>query len=117
MTQFILLLRGGYEAYEGFTPEQVQQAIQKYRTWSHNLKARGALVGALKLRDEGGHRLEIQNGQLVVDGPFAETKETIAGYFVIRAADYAAACAIAKECPVLADGGSVEVREIESEST
>ncbi len=114
MAQFILFIRGGYEAYEGFTPEQIQQAIERYRQWARNLQAQGRLVDAFKLKDDGGRRVETRSGQLVVDGPFAETKETIGGYYVVKAADYAEACEIAKECPALAEGGSVEVREIES---
>jgi hypothetical protein len=47
----------------------------------------------------------------VLDGPFAESKEVIAGYFIIEAADIQAAVAVAARCPS-AQFGSVEVREI-----
>jgi hypothetical protein len=114
MAQFILFIRGGNEAYEGFTPEQIQQAIERYRQWARNLQSQGRLVDAFKLKDDGGRRVEARQGQLVVDGPFAETKETIGGYYLIKAGDYAEACEIAKDCPVLTHGGTVEVREIES---
>jgi len=49
-----------------------------------------------------------------VDGPFAETKETIGGYFIVEAATLAEAIEITKECPSLSNGGIVELREIES---
>jgi hypothetical protein len=113
MAQFILFIRGGNEAYEGFTPEQIQQAIERYRQWARSLEAQGKLVDAFKLKDDGGRRVEVRQGQRVVDGPFAETKETIGGYYLINAADYAEACEIARECPALDEGGTVEVREIE----
>jgi hypothetical protein len=47
-----------------------------------------------------------------VDGPFAEAKEVIGGYFVIQAADYAEAVRLSTECPHLRYGGRIELREI-----
>lgn len=113
MSQFVLLIRGGYEAYQGLTPEQIQQAIEKYQVWANGLQAQNRLTAAFKLMDDGGRLVEMRGGQMVIDGPFAETKETIGGYFLIHAADYAEACVLAEGCPVLGEGGSVEVREIE----
>ncbi len=49
----------------------------------------------------------------MVDGPFAETKETIGGYYLVEAPSYAEAVEIACTCPILGAGGSVEVRELE----
>jgi len=57
--------------------------------------------------------LSTRNGQIVVDGPFAETKETIGGYFIINAENLAEAIEITKESPTLSEGGMVELREIE----
>jgi hypothetical protein len=114
MAQFIFFIRGGYEYVARLSPEDIQQQIGKYRAWAANLRAQGRLVDASKLKDDGGRRVLARDGQVAVDGPFAETKETIGGYFVVNAADYAEACAIAGQCPVLEEGGEVEVREIES---
>ncbi len=50
----------------------------------------------------------------VVDGPFAETKEVIGGYFILEAKDYAEAAELSKSCPHLAFGGKIELRQIES---
>jgi hypothetical protein len=58
-------------------------------------------------------RLETREGRVVVtDGPFAEAREVVGGYFVVKAPDRAAAVAIAARCPH-ARRGTVEVREIE----
>jgi hypothetical protein len=114
MTQYILLLRGGNDASANYTPEQVQQAIERYRVWAGQLHAQGKLLSAEKLRDDGGRVLRAAQGQVVVDGPFAETKETIGGYFVIQAADYDEAIALTRDCPALDEDGSVELREIEA---
>jgi hypothetical protein len=46
----------------------------------------------------------------VINGPYAEVKESIGGLILIRAVDYAVAAEIAKGCPILALGGNVEIR-------
>lgn len=114
MAQFILFIKGGYDADEGLSPEEIQQQIQKYRDWARSLQQSGTLIDAFKLRDDGVRVLSQRNGQIVLDGPFAETKETIGGYFVINAEDYDEAVLVAREAPILTRGGSVEIRMIES---
>ena len=51
-------------------------------------------------------------GQTVTDGPFAESKEAIGGYFLLRVKDRNEAAEIAKECPALKYGLTVEVRPV-----
>ncbi len=53
-----------------------------------------------------------ENGRTVVDGPFAESKEAIGGYFMVQADTLEEAVAIARECPGLAHGIKVEVRPV-----
>jgi hypothetical protein len=52
-----------------------------------------------------------------MDGPFPETKETIGGYFIVEAADYMDAVEIAKGSPIYSFGGTMEVREVDPQST
>lgn len=112
MPQFMLFIRGGGD-YTHYTPEQVQTAVQKYRDWSEALHQRKQLVSAERLKDES-KILRVQDGQIVVDGPFAETKEGIGGYYLIEAATEAEAIHIAKGCPIFAEkGGRIELREID----
>jgi hypothetical protein len=61
----------------------------------HGLKTDGLVVNAKKV---------------VTDGPFAETKEIIRGYAIVHADTLAAAGELAKGCPILIQGGSVDVR-------
>jgi hypothetical protein len=51
----------------------------------------------------------------VIDGPFTESKEAVAGYILLRVADLDEATEIAKACPGLEHGMSVEVRPISDE--
>ncbi|MDP9374169.1 MAG: YciI family protein [Chloroflexota bacterium] len=111
MAQFMLLIRGGDEGIEGYTPEQFQQMIQRYFDWSDQLRREGRYVGGDELK-AGGNVVRRRGGQAVVDGPYAETKEAVGGYYLIEARDAAEAAEVAKGCPVLVDGGVVEVREI-----
>ncbi|MFN8511531.1 MAG: YciI family protein [Thermomicrobiales bacterium] len=111
MAQFMLLIRGGDEAFAQFTPEQMEQTLGQYFAWSDRLRKEGRLVGADQLAD-GGRTVRSRDGQLVIDGPFTETKDAVGGYYQIEAADEAEAAEIAKGCPVLNHGGLVEVRGI-----
>ena len=114
MSQFMLFIRAGEESSEQLSPEQIQQAIQRYSAWARNLREQGKLLAAEKLKDNTGLLLSTRNGQIVVDGPFAETKETIGGYFLVEAGSLEEAIEIARECPGLSNGGVVELREIEA---
>ena len=114
MTQFILLIKGGYEADKEFTPEEQQAAIQRYRDWANSLRQRNCLIEAVKLTNKDGTRLVKRDGQIVVDGPFAETKETIGGYYIIEANSYEEMLQIAQESPIFDEGGTLEIRQIEN---
>ena len=77
------------------------------------LLADGVLCGGSPLRPaEEGKRVRVREGrQRVIDGPFAESKEVIAGYMIVEAPDMLTAVDIALRCPN-SEFGSVEVREI-----
>ena len=53
-----------------------------------------------------------KNGRTVSDGPFAESKEAVGGYFLLQVASMDEAVTIAQECPGLAYGSKVEVRPV-----
>jgi hypothetical protein len=108
MPQFILLLRDERRPASGLSPEETQKLIQKYGDWR-----RTKATGGQKLIDEEGRVLRKQNGKpSVIDGPFAEAKEVMGGFFVIEAANYDEAVETAKSCPHM-EFGSIEVRQIQ----
>ncbi len=111
MSRFMLLIRGGDDAFRNFTPEQVQQTLQRYFDWSDKLRSEGRYEAGDQIKD-GGRTVHARDGQAVVDGPYAETKENIGGYYLITAANEDEAAEVAKGCPALGHGGLVEVREI-----
>jgi hypothetical protein len=108
----MLFIRNGDEPQD-LSAEEIQQAIQRFSNWARKLREQGKLIAAEKLKDNKGLLLSNRNGQTVVDGPFAETKETIGGYFIIEAGNLDEAIEVTKECPALSHGGKVELREVE----
>jgi hypothetical protein len=79
--------------------------------FADRLRKRGLLLATDSLRTEAS-RVVAKNGKpTVIDGPFAEAKEMIGGYFLLDCADKSRAIELARECPAL-EWGTVEVREI-----
>jgi len=95
------------------TEEQHKEAVQRVGEYAMGLVGDGTLKGGAPLHPvTEAKRVRTRDGQQrILDGPFAEAKEVIAGYFVIEAPGIDAATAIAARCPN-AEFGSVEVREI-----
>jgi hypothetical protein len=110
MKEYLLVYRADYSFIPDRTPEEAQAVTKRWMDWI------GGIAAQNKLSDRG-NRLNnsgkvLKGSNVVTNGPFAEIKETIGGYSVIRADSYEAAVEIAKGCPILPLGGSVEVREI-----
>ncbi len=113
MAQFILLLHENPARFSDLTPEEMQQMVARYGAWGRALAEKGRYVGGHKLTDDGGRFLKRITGSLgVTDGPYSEVKEVIGGLFIVDAADYDAAVALAGDCPHL-DNGWIEVRQID----
>lgn len=116
MPQFMLISHHPMEVPQDveFTPEMIQTIIQKYNDWAEKLQRSGHLVSLNKLRDELGRNMTgFGDKQVVTDGPYAETKEVIGGYWIITAKDYGEAVKLSSDCPSLEFGGRIEVREVE----
>ncbi len=95
------------------TPEQGRDAYAQMQRYAEGLQARGLLARAESLKsDKDGVRLRVRDGQrTLVDGPFAEAKEMIGGFFLLTCDDREQALTLAAECPA-AQWATVEVREL-----
>ena len=114
MAEYMMLLHESTTGFADLSAEDIQQIIGEYSAWSNSVAEQGKMVGGNKLKDEGGKHLINNNGSLrVTDGPFAESKEVIGGYFTISADNYDEAVEIAQTCPHLKYGGRIELREVE----
>ena len=110
MAKYMLVLKGGSDAWASYTPEQAQAMMQKYGDWTEEIRKSGAMLAGDPL-EMSGRVLSAGKGE-VVDGPYTETKEAITGYYIIQADDYDKAVEITKGCPTLMHGGDVEIRAI-----
>jgi hypothetical protein len=114
MPQFVMLLHESTTGMAGLSPEEIQNIVERYQTWSAKVGKAGKLVGGQKLADEGGRHMSLTSGKVSVrDGPYAEAKEIIGGYVIIEAADYDEAVRISEDCPHLALGGRIELRRVD----
>lgn len=115
MSQFIVLVRETPGQFDELSPEEMQQLIQRYHAWGTALAAQGRVVLSHKLRDDAGRvvRGAAAGGMSVTDGPFAEGKEVVGGFWIIQADDFEAAVETISTHPHL-ENGSLEIREIEN---
>lgn len=112
-SEYLLLIRGT-EWNKGLSPEEIENALGRFMGWFEGLQEQGKLKGANPLKSEG-KVVSGPSGRTVVDGPFAESKETVGGYFLLSLSDMDEAVAIAKQCPILEYGAQVEVRPVAEE--
>jgi hypothetical protein len=116
MAQYMLVLHQVPNYTQNLSREALMEMIKRYMTWSDGLRQKGKMVGGEKLTASGGRHIRLKDGRPVAsDGPYAEAKDVIGGYFVIEAKDLAEAEAIAAECPHLsiAPTNWAEVRPID----
>lgn len=108
MAKFLFVYRNSSEQpAEAPSPEQMQAAMAEWGKWFQKIGA--AVV-------DGGDGL-MPNGKVikegaVTDGPFIEAKELVGGYSIIQAESYDEATELAQGCPVIANGGTVEIRQL-----
>ena len=109
-SEYMLLFRGTHWD-KNLSPEELQKVMGQWSAWFERLLQEGKIKSAHPLMDEG-KIVTWKKGQTVADGPFAESKEAIGGYFLLEIGDLDEALRIAKECPALQYGMTVEVRPV-----
>jgi hypothetical protein len=111
--QYLLAIHLDESGWDRMTPEQQQQGAAAYTAYTEALKAAKVLVNSNRLRPSTtATTLRATNGKTqVLDGPFADSKEQLAGYYLIDVPDLDAAMQWAGRCPAV-QHGIVEVRAI-----
>jgi len=109
---YMLIFRGT-DWYQGLSPEQMQQIADRWMAWFNGLKENGQAVAGNPLEPRG--KIVAGKNRVISDGPFAESKETIGGYFLLKVGTMDEAVAIAQQCPGLPHGIRVEVRPVAGE--
>jgi len=108
-----MLLFVGMDWHKGLSPEQTQKVSEEWMAWFKGLTEQGKAVAGHPLGIEG--KVVSGKNRAVTDGPFAEAKEAVGGYFMLDVATLDEAVAIAQQCPGLPYGVKVEVRPVLSE--
>lgn len=111
--QYLLVLYAAESGWSDMTKAQQEQGMAAYGAYTEALKKAGALVGSNRLQPVStATTVRVANGKSqVLDGPYADSKEQLGGYYLIDAPDLDAALSWAARCPT-AGHGAVEVRPI-----
>ena len=112
--KYMLLIYTDEKATAGRTQEQEAAKNGEWFAYAGSMQQSGKMVAGDPLASvTTATTVRLENGSAVMtDGPFAETKEQLGGYFIVDAANLDEALAWAKKMPNLSDGGCVEVRAI-----
>jgi hypothetical protein len=108
-SDYLMIFRGT-EWHRDLSPEEIQQTMITWMAWFDRLIAEGRCKGGQSLAPES--RVISGKAKNVSDGPYAEAKESVAGYFQLYVSGLDEAAEIAKECPALAYGMTVEIRPL-----
>ena len=109
LSEYLVISRGQWDADKSL--DEIQEAIDSFYSWKDKLVSQGKMKAGQRLATDT--RLVSKAG--ITDGPFAETKEVIGGYWFFIAGSLTEAAALAAQNPCLACGLSYEIRPIEHE--
>ena len=105
--EYLVLSRGQWDP--SLSPQQIQDAIDRFYDWHNRCVEQGRMKPGQRLAVEG--KRVSRSG--IIDGPFAETKEVIGGYWFVVAASLEEAAALLGENPCVACGLEFEVRPLD----
>ena len=111
--RYMLLISGDEKAQAQAPQAEMAAVLQGHMRFAQELQASGKMVHGERLRpDSEASRIRIKAGQRqVTDGPFAETKEALGGFYLIECATKEEAVEWAKKIP-LREGGYIDIRPI-----
>ena len=114
--QYVALIHADEAAWEALSDDERQQAYADYTQLSEDARAAGVMVGGNELAPTAvATTVRIEDGQTIVtDGPYAEVKEALGGYYIFDCASFDDAIAWASRIPAAATG-AIEVRPVHVE--
>lgn len=105
----MMIFRNDYNPSFKPSPEQMQASIKQWQDWIGGIAAQGKFIGTNRLGFEGK---TLKPNNVISDGPYAEVKEIVGGYILVKATNIDDAMKLAEGCPILNIGGHVEVRNV-----
>jgi len=111
--RYLLMICADEAAFGAMSPEEGAAAMAEYAAFGEEMGRRGVLQGGERLRPStDATTVQVRDGKVLTsDGPFAETKEQIGGYYVVECKDLDGAIEVATKIPA-ARNGTIEVRPI-----
>ena len=111
--KYLLTLYGDESRMTDRSPEEMQEGMKQWDAYTSETKDAGAFLGGEGLQPSATAttvKIKESGDQVVSDGPFAETKEQLGGFYLLECKDLDEALAWAKKIPM--PGGTVEVRPV-----
>ncbi len=105
----MMIFRNDYNPSFKPSPEQMQASIKQWQDWIGGIAAQGKFIGTNRLGFEGK---TLKPNNVITDGPYAEIKEIVGGYILVKANNIDEAMKLAEGCPILSIGGHIEVRNV-----
>jgi hypothetical protein len=107
--QFVALIHGSEDSWESLSDDERQALYQRYMAFGENVAVSG---GAELESTSTATTVRSRNGdRLVTDGPYAEVKEALGGFYILECDSIDEACRLAAEIPA-AETGAIEVRPV-----
>ena len=113
--RYLLLIYGDESTGANMNEQEQAAAMDKWMTYTNDFQNSGKMLGGEALMPSSTAttvRGNPNGSTMVTDGPFAESKETLGGYYMIEAANLDEALEWAKKMPNMSEGGAVEIRPI-----
>ena len=113
--KYLCLIYGDESRWTGYSKEQAEREYAEYMAFTDDVRKSGHMVAGDALQaTHTATTVRVRNGKVsTTDGPFAETKEQLGGYYLIEAKDLNDAIQVAARIPG-AKNGSIEVRPIQT---
>jgi hypothetical protein len=110
MNQYLFLFRGGNEAFAKFTPADIEQDRLNWSNWMAKLVQMGHTPNGQPFSTVS----RVVQASYIAETSFGDSSSVVAGYVLLQALDIEAAVELAKISPIIALGGTVEIREIQA---
>lgn len=110
MNEFMMIFRTENMDNSAQTPEEMQAVMQIWQDWIGGIAAQGKFVSTNALGSKGK---TVSTEGVITDGPYAELKEIVGGYIIVKADNLDEAVKLSEGCPILSiPNGKVEVRDV-----
>jgi len=112
--KYILLIYGSERDWAAMSKEEMEQVYEGHRVYSEAMEAAGVMRGGSELKPvTDATSIRFEGGKTkTIDGPFAETKEQLAGFYMIEVDNLEQAIEWAEKMPGMTATGTVEVRPL-----